>query len=87
MLIYVAGLLKLICEFTITLLTASNGTSSMHAESGDTESSGGSGSIDIKYKRIYNSGSQHKYRTIFVIFIQNIWYCKKQCKNRKNITR
>ena len=48
-LIYVAGLLKLICEFTITLLTASNGTSSMHAESGDTESSGGSGSIVIKY--------------------------------------
>ena len=36
-------------EFTITLLTASNGTSSMHAESGDTESSGGSGSIVIKY--------------------------------------
>jgi len=46
---YVAGSENMIPELSITLLTASNGTRSIHAESGVTESSGGSGNIVIKY--------------------------------------
>ena len=49
-LIYVAGFDKVIFTVATTLLTASNGTNSIHAESGVTESIGGSGSTVIKYE-------------------------------------
>ena len=48
----VAGFDKVIFTVATTLLTASNGTNSIHAESGVTESIGGSGSTVIKYEVI-----------------------------------
>ena len=51
-LIYVAGFDKITFAVAMTLLTASNGTNNIHAESDVTESIGGNGSTVIKYEVI-----------------------------------